>query len=307
MKIQGTLVHILFVAPLGHSYIPALCRFITIFNAQSRNEFTCWHLHRQVLPELDFWLDFLSSPANPRELRERGSAQDIGISVDASTDWGIGLCWGHKWAGWRAINWSGPYRNIRWLEGVAVELVVYVLVERGFRDCCILVRSDNKGVIAAFRHGRSRNVEVNLSIRRAIALMWVNNISFKLEYVHSAENPADPISRGNLGPRNANLRCRFNMLSELADISAMHRTLSWLSAARAVESRREAQPGTQSHSGAPSSSSTRTFSWSSYLPSSSRRSTHATSVTSSTCSSFLEHFPLRFPHGTFLSRLRTTY
>ena len=66
--------------------------------------------------------------------------------------------------GWRAVNWSGAYRNIGWLEGVAVEFLVYVLVENGFHDCCILVRFDNKGVIAAFQRGRSRNVEVNLSI-----------------------------------------------------------------------------------------------------------------------------------------------
>ena len=217
MKIQGTLVHILFVAPLGHSYIPALSRFIAIFNAQSRNEFTRWHLYRPVLPELDYWIDFLSSPMNPRELRRRGDPQDIGISVDASTDWGVGLCWGQRWAAWRAVNWGGAFRNIGWLEGVAVEFVVYVLVENGYCDCCILVRSDNKGVIAAFRRGRSRNVEVNLSIRRSMALMWVYNISFELEYVRSAENPADPISQGNLGPRNDNLRCCFNLPSELAD------------------------------------------------------------------------------------------
>ena len=65
MKIQGTLVHILFVAPLGHSFIPALCRFIAIFNAQSRNEFTRWHLHRAVLPELDYWINFLWSSTSP--------------------------------------------------------------------------------------------------------------------------------------------------------------------------------------------------------------------------------------------------
>ena len=40
IKIQGTLVHILFVAPLEHSYIPALSHFIAIFNAQLKNDFT---------------------------------------------------------------------------------------------------------------------------------------------------------------------------------------------------------------------------------------------------------------------------
>ena len=116
------------------------------------------------------------------------------------------------------MKWSGTYRNIRWLEGMAVKLVVYVLVENNYHDCCILVRSNNKGVIAAFRRGRSHNVEVNLSIRRVMAIMWVYNISFELEYICSAKNPADLISQGNLGPRNDNLCCRFNLPSELADL-----------------------------------------------------------------------------------------
>ncbi len=216
MKIQGTLIHILFVAPLGRSYIPALSRFIAMFNANADNAFSRWHLHKNVKSELAFWVDFLSRLLNPREIRPRGLPIDLGISVDASTDWGVGIAWDGLWAGWRAFHWSGPFRNIGWLEGVAVEFVVYALVEKGYRDCCVLVLSDNKGVIAAFRCGRSRNVEVNLSIRRAMALMWSYNLSFELVYVRSAENPADPISRGILGPRNRNLRLRFELPTELS-------------------------------------------------------------------------------------------
>ena len=217
MKIQGTLVHILFVAPLGHSYIPSLSAFIAAFNTKTKgNDFIRWHLWREVKKELSFWTDFLSRPLSPKEIRPRGAPIDLGISVDASTDWGIGMIWDGSWAGWSAHSWRGPFRNIGWLEGVAVELVVYSLVERGFKDCCILVRSDNKGVIAAFLRGRSRNVEVNLSIRRAMALMWAHNILFELVYVRSAENPADPVSRGILGPRIKNLRLRFKLPGELA-------------------------------------------------------------------------------------------
>ena len=77
-----------------------------------------------------------------------------------------------KWAAWRILEgWQGPGQDIGWLEGVAVELVTYILDELDLRDCCVKVRSDNVGVIGAFSKGRSRNFEVNLSIRQAAAIM----------------------------------------------------------------------------------------------------------------------------------------
>lgn len=79
----------------------------------------------------------------------------------------------------------------------------------------------------------------------------------------------------------------------------MHRTLTWLSAVHAVESHKEASSASQSQLGALTSSSAQTFSWSSYLPSSSCCSLHVASATSLTCLSFLDHLPSRFSHGTF--------
>ena len=103
-----------------------------------------------VLPELNFWIDFLSSSTNPRELKRRGGSQDIGISVDTSTDWDVGLCWGRRWAAWRVVSWAGAYRNIRWLEGVAVEFVVYILERMVF-------------MIAAFSFTLTTRVSLQLS------------------------------------------------------------------------------------------------------------------------------------------------
>ncbi len=84
-------------------------------------------------------------------------------------------------------GWCGPGRDIGWLEGVAVELVVYALDELGLRDCCIRVFSDNVGVIGAFDKGCSRNFEVNLSIRRAAAIMASRNITLDLTYIDRNE------------------------------------------------------------------------------------------------------------------------
>ena len=217
MKIQGTLVHIIFVCPQGRSYLPRLSRFIANCNATNSNEFVQKHPERAVITELNFWMSFLSQPASPRTLKQRGPPIDLNISVDASTSWGIGVTMGICWAGWE-INpgfANGPFGKIGLLEALAVELIVYILEALGYRDCCITVLSDNKGVIGAYLRGRSRNVLVNLSIRRVTAILWERNISLNLIYIRSAENPADPISQGILGQPDRRISAPFRLPEEL--------------------------------------------------------------------------------------------
>lgn len=80
-------------------------------------------------------------------------------------DWGIGVVWGDRWDTWRVRDgWKGPWRDIGWLECLALELLVLHIEARGFRNCRIRVHSDNQGIIGAYYKGRSCNVEVNYSI-----------------------------------------------------------------------------------------------------------------------------------------------
>ena len=97
-----------------------------------------------------------------------------------------------------------------------MELVVYALDELGFHDCCVRVFSDNMGVIGAFDKGRSRNFEVNLSIRRAAAIMASCNITLDLEYILTSMNPADPISHGELDQDTTRLDLKIPLSMELA-------------------------------------------------------------------------------------------
>ena len=128
----------------------------------------------------------------------------------------MGICW----AGWKVNPGfaEGPFGKIGLLEAIAVELIVYILEALGYRDCYITVLSDNKGVIGAYLRGRSRNVLVNLSIRRVTAILWERNISLNLVYVKSAENPADPISRGILGQPDRRIAAPFQLPVELESL-----------------------------------------------------------------------------------------
>lgn len=78
---------------------------------------------------------------------------------------------------------------------MAVELVSRILFERGLSNASILIKGDNQGVIGSYRCGRSRNLHVNLAIRRTEACL---NVLYMLKYVE--QNKADPISCAELGP-----------------------------------------------------------------------------------------------------------
>ena len=162
------------------------------------------------------WCSQLEDATVIHALQPRTSTLFLDIYVDASTSWGVGLLWGRKWVAWQAVDgWKGPCHDIGWLEGVAVELTIYALVEHGLHDCCVRVYSDNDRVIGAFDKGRSRNFKVNLSICRVSILMASRNITLDLEYIETSKNPADLVSRGILGCENDRLPLDIKLPKEL--------------------------------------------------------------------------------------------
>ena len=127
--------------------------------------------------------------------------RDYNIWVDALTEWGIRLLWGTHWAAWHLHDgWRGPSRDIGWLEGIAVKLVILATRAMGIRNADILIRSDNEGVIGAFMKGWCSNFMTNLSIRRSDEVHADVGISATLIYVNTVDNLADPISHGLLPP-----------------------------------------------------------------------------------------------------------
>ena len=78
------------------------------------------------------------------------------------------------------------------------------------------------GVVGAFERGRSRNYQVNDSIRRTEVVCMACNIRIKLQYVNTKENRADEVSRGTPGPRLLPLVIAFPLPPELSPFLVSH-------------------------------------------------------------------------------------
>ena len=117
---------------------------------------------------------------------------DPDIWVDASTDWGMGVGLGQKWAAWKLKPiWKSDGWDIGWGELIALELAILLLMQVGHIDCDIVIHGDNTGLIGAFSKGCSHNVLQNDSICHMVASIIPNNISISPVYIPSASNKAD--------------------------------------------------------------------------------------------------------------------
>jgi hypothetical protein len=196
MKINGSLSHITMVYPDGRAYLPNICKFISSFKGPHQS----LHPGHRTKTDLKWWSSMLDKPAVARPLVPRGDIVDLDFWMDASSSWGIGLLCEGRWAAWKWLDgWRSDFREIGWAEATAVELAVRLIDVRGWSDLHVLLRSDNQGVIGAYRRGRGRNPEINDSIRGVDVIASARNISFSFTYVESEANLADPISRGIMG------------------------------------------------------------------------------------------------------------
>lgn len=212
-SIHGSLCHVAFVYLDGRSHLPSLSNFAASFK---NDEYVMRYPPPAVLSDLLFWLTALQCDDVSRMLSPRGEVQDLGIYVDASTSWGIGIVIGKSWAAFQLKpDWKIPGHDICWLETVAIEILVYFLEQLGLHNTRLRIHSDNKGTIGALSKGRSRSRPVNLAIRRTLAILYPLFISPDIVFVPFAENQADPISRGDLGPSEHILCPQFTLPDEL--------------------------------------------------------------------------------------------
>jgi hypothetical protein len=215
MKIHGSLCHITFVIQKGCSHLPAFTNFIASFKG---NKYATRRPPGSVIEELVWWIDALAVPGVSRLLVKRGPRLNKFLYVDTSTSWGIGITANGLWDAWQCNpGWRSKTRHIGWLKGVALELLIYAIEERGLRNVHLLVHSDNKGIIGAFDKGRSRNFDINLSIRRSAYVLASLNVSLDLTYAESKLNPADPLSRGKFWLASQRLHSKFTLPAELSD------------------------------------------------------------------------------------------
>src|ERR1019366_4758793 len=111
---------------------------------------------------------------------------------------------GHKWRAWRlAPGWQSQGRNIQWAEAVGFELLVICLLTISGEGENIRVFGDNRGVVEGWWKRSSGNMPTNRVFRRILDLSERGNRVIHTRYVPSADNPADPPSRGIYPP------CKF--------------------------------------------------------------------------------------------------
>ncbi|CDO77643.1 hypothetical protein BN946_scf184946.g37 [Trametes cinnabarina] len=216
-KLSGSLAHATFVYPRGRTYLSALYMFV----ASYPNEHALRYPPKSVVSDLKWWLELLSLAGERRMLVARGPVKDLDLWVDASTSWGIGVVIADTWDAWRwrvtREVWNTCSRDIGWAEMLAIELLLRRMVEMDWENANLLVRSDNEGVIKAFRRGRSRNWQVNMSIRRAELICMEKNIQIIPVYVNTKDNRADPVSRGIPGPTLSRFHSKFRLPDEISE------------------------------------------------------------------------------------------
>ena len=162
-KIHGSLVHLCFVFPDGNSHLPCISFFITTFLG---NDYARRHIPNSVSKSLRWWFNCLSDPSAFRQLYPTPLLQDLGIYVDASTSWGIGIIIKDQWYAFRlSPYWKIPGRDICWLEAIALEFLVYFLIQLEFNNAHLRIYSDSDGAIGAHSKGWSSNSEINLCVR----------------------------------------------------------------------------------------------------------------------------------------------
>lgn len=127
---------------------------------------------------------------------------NIGWIGDASSEYGIGVIIGRKWAqfkwleGWNSPT-NGPKKSIAWAETVAVRLglmmasKLHVLPGRN-----VSVLSDNTTTNGAARNFKSRDFWVNEEWKIIQAMLIGLDCTLSLHYVKSTDNEADRLSRG---------------------------------------------------------------------------------------------------------------
>jgi hypothetical protein len=198
--IVGSLNHCTNVLPDGRNHLPSFYRLSASFSRAS-SIFVKHRIPADVAEDVSWWRNQLSTDPCISRIITPPSPLTSQIFVDASTSWGIGFFLDGQWLAWELLpGWKSEGRDIGWAEMVAVELAVLVLIHAQFRNCHLILRSDNQGVVGALSGGKSRNPQQNAVLRRIVSSFREADIWLSIEWVSTNDNPADKPSRGLFPP-----------------------------------------------------------------------------------------------------------
>ena len=97
-----------------------------------------------MITDLKWWLVTLLAEDVTCTLIPWGPLRDMGIFVDASTSWGIGIVISGCCASFCLFeNWKVEGRDICWLETLAIKFLTYFLEDMGLQNIHLLIHSDN--------------------------------------------------------------------------------------------------------------------------------------------------------------------
>ena len=158
-----------------------------------------------IAKDLEWWCEKILSGALICSIIPPPIFLDLKAFSDASSGFGIGIVIGQRWRFWRLIlGWKSTngQRDIGWAEALGFKLLIHTVDSILVSKHHIKVHGDNTGVIEGWYVGRHHNAAVNSVFRDIHAFLKTAKrvCSIAPHYVPSADNPADPPSRGILGP-----------------------------------------------------------------------------------------------------------
>lgn len=201
-SLAGFLAYLAMAILPGRAHLRSLYAMTSRMESTDTGEFKKWSLFPNVVADLEWWRDELSRDYVGMSLcTERFPDDSLHVYVDASTNWGIGVVISGSFDRFRLQDgWKKGelgVRDIGWAEFVAVELAVFFLISSfKIHDRHLLIHSDNMGVVEGWKNRSSRNAEQNAILLRIMHMLNSCRSFVTLDYVPSAQNPADPPSRG---------------------------------------------------------------------------------------------------------------
>jgi len=216
-KIHGSLCHVAFVYIEGHSHLPSLSNFAASFKGDEH--ILCFTPY-SMISDLKWWFDVLANRlAFICSLLPIGPLQDLGIYVDASTSWGIGILIASQWVAFHLLDgWKISSRDICWLKSLAIEFTFYFLEAMQYSHINSLIHSDSQGAIRAFEKGCCPNWHINLALRHSFPILVRTSIHSLFTYIESFLGPTDSISWGILPHVDLKIDTCITLPDELAHL-----------------------------------------------------------------------------------------
>lgn len=195
-KINGKLNHLTLILPQLKPYLTANFRWLASWNYPSQKK-----APDDVLDDMAYWRKTLTT-LTPTRLIPDQLEWNVGWVGDASSEYGIGVIVGKRWAQFKWLpGWDspsiGPERSIAWAETVTVRLGLIIAARiHQLPGRTVSVLSDNTTTNAAAKNFRSRDFRVNEEWKIIQAMLIGLDCNLSLHYVKSADNKADRLSRG---------------------------------------------------------------------------------------------------------------